>query len=108
MKNALIRALRDNGVDVVSALEEGLSGRDDEENLIHATRRERVLFSFNVGDFQDIHTQYMEQGKSHTGIILAAQQRFSVGDQLRRLLKLIETKSAEEMIDQLEFLGRWG
>ncbi|WP_333420817.1 hypothetical protein [Microcoleus sp. F4-D5] len=43
----------------------------------------------------------------HTGIILAQQQRYSVGAQLRGLLNLIAAKSAEEMIDALEYLGTY-
>jgi hypothetical protein len=30
-----------------------------------------------------------------------------VGEQMRRLLKLIATKSAEEMKDKIEFLSAW-
>jgi hypothetical protein len=48
------------------------------------------------------------QGKSHAGIVLAQQQRYSIGEQMRRLLTLIAAKSAEEMKDQVEFLGAWG
>jgi hypothetical protein len=36
-----------------------------------------------------------------------SQQRYSVGEQIRRLLNLISTKSAEEMPCQVEFLSAW-
>jgi hypothetical protein len=46
--------------------------------------------------------------KSHAGVILARQQRYSVGEQARHLLKLIATESAEEMRNQVEFVSAWG
>lgn len=38
----------------------------------------------------------------------AFRQRYSVGEQARRLLKLIATNSAEEMRNQVEFVSVWG
>lgn len=67
-----------------------------------------MLFSFNVSDFQRIHTQHLSQGTTHAGNILAAQQRYSVGERIRRLQKLIAARSAEEMNNRLEFLSDWG
>lgn len=59
MRNALVTALRSRGMNVVTALEEGMIGRDDNEHLDHATRQRRVPFSFNRGDFFRLHTQYL-------------------------------------------------
>lgn len=104
----LLRALRARGVDVLTALEAGMIERTDQEHLEYAASQGRVLFSFNVTDFHRLHTEYIARGKSHAGIILARQQRYSVGEQMRRLLKLIAIKSAEAMKDQVEFLSAWG
>jgi len=52
-------------------------------------------------------TDFSTQGEEHMGIILG-QQNYSVGEQLRRLLKIIASKSAEEMYNQVEFLSAWG
>jgi hypothetical protein len=35
------------------------------------------------------------------------QQRYSVGEQMRRLLRLIDTLTAEEMRNRIEFLSAW-
>jgi hypothetical protein len=40
--------------------------------------------------------------------IILGQQNYSIGEQMRRLLRLISTKSAEEMRNQVEFLSAWG
>jgi hypothetical protein len=50
----------------------------------------------------------MTQHKAHTGIILARQQQYSVGEHLRRLLRLIAHRTAEEMQNRVEFLSAWG
>ena len=107
MDRALVRALRARGVDVTTALEEEMIERGDAEHLEYATAQGRVLYSFNREDFYRLHTTYLAQGKAHAGIILARQQHYSVGEQMRRLLKLIATKSADEMENWVEFLSAW-
>jgi hypothetical protein len=48
--------------------------------LAYAAAQGRAIYSFNVGDFCRLHSQWLAEGKSHAGIILA-QQDFSVGEQ---------------------------
>lgn len=107
MDKDLVQALRARGVDVITSLDAGMIEREDGEHLDYATAQGRILYSFNVGDFYRLHTAFLAQGKSHAGIILARQQGYSLGEQMRRLLKLIATKSAEEMKNQVEFLSAW-
>jgi len=108
MDQALVRALRARGVDVTTALDAGMIERDDVEHLSFATDQQRVLYTFNVSDFYRLHTDYLTRNKNHTGIIVAQQQRYSVGEQMRRLLRLITTKSAHDMVNNIEFLSAWG
>lgn len=106
MDRDLVTALQARGVDVITAADAGMLGRSDADHLDYATSQGRVLFSFNRGDFYRLHTTYLTEGKSHTGIILASQQRYSIGEQMRQLLELIATKSAKEMLNNVEFLKR--
>lgn len=106
-RGGLVKALRERGVDVQTANEALMSHRDDDEHLDYATAQGRVLYSFNVGDFNHLHAEYIRQNKPHAGIILAPQQKFSVGEQLRRLLRIINSRSAEQMQNMVEFLGTW-
>jgi hypothetical protein len=108
MDRALLRALRARGVDITTALDEGMIERSDGEHLDYATAQERVLYTLNVADFYRLHMTYLAQGKGHAGIILARQQRYSVGEQMRRLLKLVASRSPEQMRDRVEFLSAWG
>ncbi len=107
MNSALLDALRLRGVDVISVAEIGMLSRSDEEILYWANENHRVTYSFNTRDFYRLHTDFSTQGEEHMGIILG-QQNYSVGEQLRRLLKIIASKSAEEMYNQVEFLSAWG
>jgi len=75
--------------------------------LRFAADQGRVLYSFNVGDFHQLHTQSCATGLDHCGIILAPQKRYSTGEQLRRLVRLIGSWSAGTMRNREEFLGRW-
>ena len=108
MDKVLVQALHARGADVMTALDAGMIECQDAHHLEYTTAQGRVLYSFSVGDFYRLHTALMAQGESHAGIILAQQQRYSVGDQMRRLLKLIAAKSAEDMKNQVEFLSAWG
>lgn len=107
MRHALVTALRARGVDVETALEANMIARPDEEHLEHSSAENRVLYSFNVGDFFALHIAWQASLREHSGIILAQQQQFSIGEQMRRLLKLIAVRSAEEMKNQVEFLSAW-
>jgi len=61
----------------------------------------------STSNMQRKMVEYLACGKSHADIILARQQRYSIGEQMRGLLQLIAAKSAEEMQNRVEFLGPW-
>jgi len=80
MDRDLVRALRARGVDVLTAIDADRMGRSDKDHLLFATSQERVLYSFNRGDFFRIHTQLIADGAGHAGIVLARQQHYLVGE----------------------------
>lgn len=90
----LVHALRVRGLDVTTALDERMIERTDEQHLEFATKEGRVLFSFHRGDNNRLHTRYLEQNKSHGGIALANQQQYSVGELMRRILRLSAAKTS--------------
>src|SRR5882762_8016865 len=97
MDSDVVRALRLRGVDVKTAHDLELIGSSDKKQLDHATANGRVLYSFNVSDFMALHISYMATGRVHAGIVLGQQQRYAVGEQMRRLLRLAEMRPAEAM-----------
>ena len=106
MNQALVRALRARNIDVVTVNETNTAGQLDEEQLMLATEQERVLYSHNIADFCQLHAEFLEAEKEHSGIALLAQE-YSVGEQLKALSGLLGEKSADEMRNQLEFLSKY-
>lgn len=102
-----VQALRSRQVDVLTVADVGMLYRSDDEQLDWARRNNRVIFSFNTRDFYQLHAQMIEEGLSHAGMILAPQQRYGIGELMRRVLRLMHTKTAEEMQGQVEFLSNW-
>ena len=83
-----------------------MRGRPDIDQLRWTTEQGRILYSFNVADFYALHTDFLKRDERHKGIVLA-QQRYTVGDQLRGVLKLMATLTFEEMVDRVIFLSAW-
>jgi hypothetical protein len=108
VNRALIRALQARGMNVANAVDAGQVGTSDVAQLEYATAEERVLFTYNIGDFFSLHTSLLQDGRSHAGLILAPQQRYSVGEQVRRILRMSGERSAEDMQGRAEFLSGWG
>ncbi len=107
MDSDLVDALRARSVDLRTAYEAGMIQREDHEHLAYATREGRVLYSFNVRHFCRLHAETLAGGRNHAGIVVCGQQRYGVGEQMRRLLNLLVAKTAEEMQNRLEFLSDW-
>ncbi len=107
MDKDLVSALKARGLDVVTALERGMIRKSDDKHLDFATQEGRVLFSFNRGDFYRLHLRYLTEGKPHAGIILANQQRYSVGEVMRKILLIATARTAVDMENRIEFLSAW-
>jgi predicted nuclease of predicted toxin-antitoxin system len=71
---ALARRLRDQGHDVLAALdvEVGLASRSDEDVLAWAARNNRCVVTENISDF----ARLAAQGATHAGLIFVSAQRF--------------------------------
>lgn len=95
MNQALILALRARGDDAASALEAGMIERSDEEHLEYATAEGRAVYTGNIADFCRLHAEWLGSGKAHAGLILVQQQQYSVGEQMRRVLKRMAARSSE-------------
>ena len=106
MKHSFVRSLRNSGIEVMTASDANKLGYSDEEQLIWATQQNRVIYSFNIGDFCRLHSVYMLEGRNHAGIVLG-QQSYSVGALLRGIKKLMAAMSAEDMRNQLVFLSAY-
>lgn len=104
---SLVQSLRQHGIDVLTTSEAGQISQPDESQLAFATSVGRGIYTYNVGDFLTLHSEYLNQEETHSGIIIREQGRFGIGEQMRRLLRIIEAKSAEEIQNNIEFLSNW-
>ena len=84
MDGDLVRGLASRRVDVVTAHVASMINRTDQEHLEIASAQGLVLYSYDVGDFFEIHSNWIAAARPHAGIIVSRQQRYSVGEQIRR------------------------
>lgn len=76
-QHRLIAALRSRALDVTTSLDAGMRAREDKGQLIFAAEGSHVLVSAKASDFALLHRQWREQGRSHSGILIVPQQRYS-------------------------------
>lgn len=106
-QESLVLAFKSSGIDVITVADVERLSLSDEEQLMWATACGRTIYSFNIRDFYQLHALFLSRSKTHSGIILVPQQRYSIGEQLRGLLQLIAENSAEQMVDRLVFLSTY-
>lgn len=105
--HALVRALRERGVDVTTTSEAKLNELGDEEQLTWTTDHDRALVTYNASDFCRLHMEFLNNGQHHAGIVIAEQQKLPIGEMMRRLLRLRAVLDSDVMRDRLEFLNNW-
>ena len=81
-----------------SAKDIGKLGLTDEQQIEVATTNRAVIFTHDV-DFLRMASQ-----REHPGIIYVHQQKLIVGECIKRLKAIAETKSLEEMRNRIIFL----
>ncbi len=69
-EHRLIAALRSRAMDVATSLDAGMNARDDEAQLMFASEQARILVSANASDFAALHREWLEQGRSDSGILI--------------------------------------
>jgi predicted nuclease of predicted toxin-antitoxin system len=101
----LATQLRRYGFDTVSSQEAGKLSHDDESQFAWAVSQQRAIVTFNFADFAEFHDKYIEAGKEHFGVILSTAETVAV--LLHRLLRLLNTLSAEDLKNQIRWLNEF-
>lgn len=100
----LVPALRARGHDATRTpnnwIEEDAS---DEQQLLRATAQGRLLFTFNIGDVVMLASYF----PAHGGIILAAQQRWTLQALIGALDRLLRETEASTWPGQVRWLNYW-
>lgn len=96
---AVALGLRRRGFDVTTTPEAGLRGASDEAQLAYCLVQGRVMISHDADMLR-----LASSGTPHAGVAYARNQRYPVGDLVRRLLALASRLTAGEMRNRVEFL----
>ena len=108
MRHATVLGLRTRNIDVMTAADAAMVNYPDEQHLALAAKLGRTLYTFNIGDYCRLHRTWLSQNRSHAGIILGRQQKLQPGVEVRCLIDLVGSLTAEKMRDRIEFLSSWG
>jgi|ERR1044071_824841 predicted nuclease of predicted toxin-antitoxin system len=98
----LSKLLRSRGFAVTTTGEAGRLGASDDEQLSYAVTQQRCLLTHNRVDFEGLAQRYFDAGKRHCGIIIAV--RRSPHEIFRRLLRLLNQVTADEMENQVHYI----
>ncbi|MCW5882815.1 MAG: DUF5615 family PIN-like protein [Anaerolineae bacterium] len=101
---ALHQALLERGHDVTRTPNEWVAlDASDEQQLLRATTHGGCLFTFNVRDFQTLAARH----PFHAGIIVAAQNRWTLGDLIAALNRVLAETDADAWVGQVRWLNEW-
>ncbi len=101
----LFTALISKGHDVTRPPAPGLAldASDRRFQLLWASAHDRVLFTFNISDFQQLARKIPE----HRGILLASQQSFTLKELINLLDHVLTETDADEWVGQVRWLSDW-
>ena len=98
----LATLLREQGFDVYHVNEVGLDHTPDPEIFRVAVENHQAIVTFNIKDFIPLASQYFKDGKEHYGVVVSYQ--IPQGELQRRVTKLLQSVSAEELKNSVRFL----
>lgn len=103
-KKALHKALIEKGHDVTRTPNSWMPfDASDEVQLSQATVQGRAIFTFNVKDFIALD----QHQPRHGGIILAAQNSWTLSGLIVALDALLSEEESENLIGQVRWLNQW-
>lgn len=97
--------LRKYGYDAIATQETDNCGKSDIEQMDFAASQQRVIVTFNIKDFVPLNNTFYSEDHYHSGIIVSSQ--INLKTMLKRLLKLLNNKSKQDMENSIEFLNNW-
>lgn len=98
VSKAVIRGLRQRGVDVLTVPEANKLGATDEEHLVLALAEGRVIFTQD-----DDFLRLASLGEVHAGIVYTPQNT-PIGEIIQGLMLIFQVLEAEDMAGNVEYL----
>ena len=95
---AISEGLKRRGIKIIAARDAGNLGLSDEEQLNYAAKNNFVIVTHD-DDFLTMAIKY-----DHKGIVYVHQQKYGVGDLIRKLKLLWDIAEQKDMANHVEFL----
>lgn len=100
----LYRVLRERGFDVTRTPNDWLpEDASDDVQLLEATRRGRVIFTYNIRHFAPLARQFPD----HAGVILAHQYDWNLPRLLKAFERLLTETTSVSWWGQVRWLNDW-
>ena len=94
--------LRAYGYSALTTHDSDRLGATDAEQLEFAAAQHRAILTHNRADFEKLFSDYLANGRLHSGIIIAV--RRSPHEIARRLLAILNAVTADEMDNQIRYI----
>ena len=94
--------LKSRGFRALTTRDAGQLGKPDADQLAYATESGLTILTHNRADSEELHRQYLANGRSHAGIVIAMRRRpYEIAG---RLLQLLDTFTRDEMQNQILYV----
>ncbi len=104
----LAPALRRRGYRAQSTVEAGNDAFSDEAQLTYAAESGMAILTHNIRDFVPLARTWFLANREHSGIILSEQFNHNqFGELLRRVLRLLNRWTADDLRNQVLFLQQF-
>lgn len=94
--------LEAKGFKVFTTLEEQMISAPDIQQIDHSIRKECVFLTHNRIDFERLCANLMNEGKNHSGVIIAT--RRNVYELARRIARVLSGHTKETIKNQLLYI----
>ena len=99
----ITRALRGQGIDVLTAQEDGAAEWSDSDLVDRATELGRVLVSHDEDMLREAKIRH-QSGHEFSGVVYGPQQDLTIGQAIRDLLLIAEVMHPDEMVNRFEHI----
>lgn len=103
VRGEVTEGLRQRGIDVLAAFEDGTADWEDERLFERATQLGRVLFSQDR-DLLALARRWLLVGRDFAGLAYAHQNRITIGQAIRDLELIAGVYDPQDMLNRIEYL----
>lgn len=100
IERSIIEGLRRRGIEVLSTVELGYSGKPDEFHIKKASELKCVILTHDI----DFLRQASSREVNHSGIIFTNPENVSIGQCIRKVELIAKVLTGEDMKNHVEFL----